>query len=140
MPGYYCIALVSLCSLLPGILGQQNYTYEDLQPCSLNTVEISKLGSEDSIEPCIIFDVQQDTPLNIFEEKSSRIAFVQVTPSNCGNHRDGAATGVQFLTQITTAKGSRLASIKITMSTFTSSVWLLEIQQVFPRKNTIADM
>lgn len=96
---------MSLCSLLPGILGQQNYTYEDLQPCSLNTVEISKLGSEDSIEPCIIFDVQQDTPLNIFEEKSSRIAFVQVTPSNCGNHRDGAATGVQFLNADNDGKG-----------------------------------
>jgi hypothetical protein len=71
----------------------------------LNTVEIAQLGPDDDLEPCIIFDVKPNEFAVRPENKSSTIALVQVTPSNCGNHRAGAVTGVQSLNANNGAKG-----------------------------------
>lgn len=106
MTCYHLVAL-SLLPFLPRILGLQNYTYQDLQLCALNTVELSNLGPGDNVEPCVIFDVQP-FPNASFAERSSRISIVQVTPSTCGNHRDGAFTGVQVLNAENDGKGTAI--------------------------------
>jgi hypothetical protein len=83
---------------------QNNYTFDDLEPCALNTAQISQLGPNEDIEPCVVFQVQPnefyesvDRPTNNNNASYSTIRMVQVTPSNCGNHRDGSVTGVESL-------------------------------------------
>ena len=93
------LRLLSLL-LVSSAFAQQDYRYEDLLPCSLSTVEMTQLGPNDVLDPCIIFDVR---PLSgggataAVSNTSSVIPLVQVTPSNCGNQRDGAVTAIQKL-------------------------------------------
>ena len=99
-----CLLFIWVFSLLTDTCAQKNYTFEDLEPCSLNTVQISKLGPDDELEPCIIFEVEPGDFV-VRPEMSSTISLVQVTPSGCGNHRDGAVTGVQSLNSDNGAMG-----------------------------------
>ena len=91
-------AIITLSLLLFLIVAttraQRNYSLEELHLCELSTVELNQLGPNDVLEPCIIFKVQPDEEVN-----STLIPLVQVTPSNCGNHRDGAVTAVRKLNE-----------------------------------------
>jgi hypothetical protein len=93
LQGALCLFLL----LLQTVQAQKNYTYDDLQPCDLDTVAISKLGPTDALEPCIIAKEYPFRTIGLNESQASIICMVQVTPSNCGNHRDGAVTGARML-------------------------------------------
>lgn len=98
----------SLCLfllLLPELYAQKNYTFADLKPCSLDTVEISKLAPDDDLEPCIIAEVYPFQTIGLSENQTTVLSMVQVTPSNCGNHRDGSVTGVQSINGDNGGKG-----------------------------------
>jgi hypothetical protein len=99
LPQLLGACLIALFSLpLSGVNAQRDYQISDLLPCSLSTVELAKLGPNDVLEPCIVFNIR---PLSgggataVADNQTSLIPLVQVTPSNCGNQRDGAVTAVQ---------------------------------------------
>lgn len=110
------------------------YTFADLKPCTSTSIEIGMLGPEQDIEPCIIYDIQpstetdgnrtrrrlEETENNDFGSWLSadesidtistaptifEIPMVQVTPSDCYNSRDGAATGVKSLNSDNDGRG-----------------------------------
>lgn len=97
----------------------KNYTYQDLKPCLLSSFELGALGPDDNLEPCIIFEELPTFLQNVLQDQrlqpkepiygsyngTSVISMVQVTPSNCFNHRDGAPTGVRFLNRDNDGKG-----------------------------------
>ena len=72
---------------------QRSYRFEDLLPCPLSSLEMSGLQPNDVLEPCILYEV---TPVDL-DNSTSVIPLVQVTPSNCANHRDGAFASVQIM-------------------------------------------
>jgi hypothetical protein len=118
------------------------YSFNNLKPCTLTSLQIANLNPDEDIEPCIIYDIvpskrdsgsgnrsrtrrrQQENQTeaiinndgggssNITTGSESNnndaiddsqnttiftISMVQVTPSSCNNHRDGAVTGVKAL-------------------------------------------
>lgn len=84
----------------------KNYSYPDLPACSLSTLEIAKLGPDEDLEPCIIFDVPPDQgSLAVESNLTFTVPIVQVTPSNCGDHRDGAVTGVRSVNGDSSGRG-----------------------------------
>lgn len=84
----------------------KNYSYADLSACALSTIEMAKLGPEDYLEPCVVFDVHpSQNSLFVKTNRTYVIPMVQVTPSNCGDHRDGAVTGVQTLNDDNDGRG-----------------------------------
>jgi hypothetical protein len=82
-----------------------NISFASLEMCSDSSYDMSKYGSEDVLAPCILYDIRDfshSDPAFVPEavdvvDRTSEITLVQVTPSNCHNHRDGAATAVKFL-------------------------------------------
>lgn len=92
--GFVCAPLYS-CLLLfilgAGLVKAQSNAYEisDLPRCTLTSLELTQLGPDDPLEPCILYDEGEDT--------SSTVTMVQVTPSSCHVHRDGVVTGVRKL-------------------------------------------
>jgi hypothetical protein len=84
----------------------KNYSYPDLPTCSLSTLEMAKLGPDDSLEPCIVYDIHPNqNALFVPTNRTFVIPIVQVTPSNCGDHRDGAVTGVRSMNDDNHGKG-----------------------------------
>lgn len=81
-----------------------NHTFADLKPCELTSLEISQLGPGEPLEPCIISEVYPFRT-NLPENQTSVINIVQVTPSNCASHRDGAPLGVEALNGDNSGKG-----------------------------------
>ena len=75
----------------------RNYTFQDLLPCTLTSLELSRLGADESIEPCILADVQPTTVSQASNNRSALVTSVQVTPVGCPPHRDGAVTAANFL-------------------------------------------
>jgi hypothetical protein len=87
--------------------------------CNRTSLELSQVSSEDIIEPCLLYDIHVDhhhdnhdgdvnDAININSNSTgatatstntttTEIVLVQVTPSTCRDHRDGAATAVQKL-------------------------------------------
>jgi len=100
--------LVLSCLLLCQAASARNYTFGELLPCTLNTLQLAQLGPNDHIEPCIIFDVRPNQFAAVEANKSATISIVQVTPSGCGNQRDGTVTGVQSLNNDYGGKGIAL--------------------------------
>ena len=84
-----------------------NYEYSSLRQCTLSTKELAALGPDDELEPCVIHEVlpYQWASSNDPSLTSSVIPIVQVTPSNCHNHRDGAVTGVESINSDNGGKG-----------------------------------
>ena len=73
----------------------RNYSFGDLQPCPLTSLELSRLSADESIEPCILYDIQPSSfPTT---NRSTIVTSVQVTPHSCHPHRDGAVTAAHFL-------------------------------------------
>jgi len=98
--------ILLFCSVIsPTILAQHNFTYTSLQKCALSSWELNKQGSKDAVEPCILYDIESKDSSNVPGHESSVITIVQVTPSSCFNHRDGAVTGVQKMNSDNDGKG-----------------------------------
>ena len=110
--------VVSLLALSSFVCGQQqqqkNYTYSTLQRCSLSSKEVASLGPNDILEPCIIHEVlpYQWSANNDPNLTYSVIPIVQVTPSGCSNHRDGAVTGVESVNSDNNFKGIEIGFTK----------------------------
>ena len=100
-----CLFLLLLQTVTVQAQTNSNYTFDDLQPCGLDTVAISKLGPTDDLEPCVIAKVYPFQTTGLNESQASIISMVQVTPSNCGNHRDGSVTGVHVLNADNESRG-----------------------------------
>jgi hypothetical protein len=106
----FTLLLLSLpsSSVLVLVSAQRDYQFSDLLPCSLSTVELAQLGPNDVLEPCIVFQIR---PLSgggataLADNTTSLLQLVQVTPSNCGNQRDGAVTAVQKLNADSSGQG-----------------------------------
>jgi hypothetical protein len=97
----------------------KDYSYQDLKPCPMPSPQLGELGPDDDLEPCVMYEVlptffenelqyqllQPKGPIHGTYGDTSVISMVQVTPSNCFNHRDGAPTGVNRLNQDNNGKG-----------------------------------
>mmetsp|Transcript_4208 Transcript_4208/g.6153 ORF Transcript_4208/g.6153 Transcript_4208/m.6153 type:complete len:975 (-) Transcript_4208:117-3041(-) len=85
-------------------LEEREFTYSDLQPCALSSVELHKKNqAEDYVEPCIIADVQP--PENQSNNRSAIITIIQVTRTSCGPWRDGSIIAVDKLNNDNDGKG-----------------------------------
>uniref|UniRef100_A0A7S4K6M6 G-protein coupled receptors family 3 profile domain-containing protein n=1 Tax=Odontella aurita TaxID=265563 RepID=A0A7S4K6M6_9STRA len=87
--------------------GNSNYDFPTLDECSESSLALSKYGPEDELTPCILQSIR-DFDNNVdstFNDNTSEITLVQVTPSICHNHRDGAVTSVRLLNQDNGGKG-----------------------------------
>ena len=73
-------------------------SFADLRPCGATSAELAKYRPDDALAPCLLYDIRDD-------ESPAEVALVQVTPSNCNNHRDGAATSVRLLNSSNDGKG-----------------------------------
>ena len=101
--GWLWLALVAFC--LPdaqfvraqplGDKSLQNYTFADLAPCTLTSLELTQLGADEYVEPCILAHVQPMVPPK--SNRSALVTSVQVTPVGCASHRDGAVTAAHVL-------------------------------------------
>jgi hypothetical protein len=75
----------------------------------LNTLQLAQIGPNGYIEPCIIFYVRPNQFAAAEANKLATISsMVQVTTADCGNHSDGAMTGVQSLNNNNGGKGIAL--------------------------------
>ena len=105
--------------LLTGVSSQsdmspENLSFGSLEECSDSSYTMSRFGPEDVLAPCVLYDIRDfsysnpdlsleliDIDLQAIEgtspNRTSEITLVQVTPSSCHNHRDGAATAVKLL-------------------------------------------
>ncbi len=88
------IFLLVLSSLSIGAAADETLTFSSLEKCTDSSFELSKYGAEDELSPCVLYD-EQDFPGD--NNATSEITLVQVTPSFCHNHRDGAVTAVKLL-------------------------------------------
>jgi len=75
------------------IAAVRNYSFEDLLPCTRTSLELSMELPDDSVEPCILYDINP----NEGDNTTAVIPLVQVTPALCKDHRDGAAAAVEIL-------------------------------------------
>ncbi|KAL7535580.1 hypothetical protein ACHAWF_005205 [Thalassiosira exigua] len=62
-------------------------------------------GADVELAPCVLYDVQP-TPPSSPEEDFAEVTLVQVTPSICHNHRDGAKTALHFLNGNNSGRGT----------------------------------
>eukprot|EP00984_Skeletonema_dohrnii_P029715 scaffold20560_cov93-Skeletonema_dohrnii-CCMP3373.AAC.3 len=86
----------------------------NLPPCPATSYEISQYGPETPLSACILYDLNplNDDALfvnstNAADEPSSftEVGLVQVTPSGCHNHRDGANTAISKLNNDNDGRG-----------------------------------
>lgn len=82
-----------------------SYLFEDLQPCTLTSLELSKLESDVSIEPCILDNVQPPNNSSATTLAPTVVTTVQVTPVGCSVHRDGAVTAANKLNEDNDGQG-----------------------------------
>ena len=73
----------------------RDYTFAELLPCTYTSLELSKLGADVHVEPCILADVQP--PNSATTNRTTLVTSVQVTPVGCAPHRDGAITAAHVL-------------------------------------------
>jgi len=104
-----------------------NLTFGSLEPCSNSSYTMSKYTKDDSLEPCILYDIRDFSARDLVFEliasnlvgiandngisndtTTSEITMVQVTPSRCHNHRDGAATAVKLLNANNNGRGTSI--------------------------------
>jgi hypothetical protein len=110
----------------------QNVTFSSLNRCPVSSLSMSKYGPEDALDPCIVYDIRDsmfETELSSLlnapsiskmvdamglresinndenEDTISEITLVQVTPSLCNNHRDGATVSVRKMNAANDGKG-----------------------------------
>ena len=78
----------------------------NLPPCPATSYEISQYGPETPLSACILYDLNPRSDDALFvnstinstnatdEPSFTEVGLVQVTPSGCHNHRDGANTAI----------------------------------------------
>ena len=101
----FIVPLISMGAAAQSTTPSANLSFASLEMCSDSSYDMSKYGSEDVLAPCILYDIRDfphSDPDFVSEavddvDRTSEITLVQVTPSNCHNHRDGAATAVKLL-------------------------------------------
>ena len=82
---------IILSSILPTINSQDvdtTVSFSTLPACNESSLTIAGYGADDVMEACLLYDVQDDdikSSNNI--AKTTEVALVQVTPSNCNNQR-----------------------------------------------------
>jgi len=103
-------------------MSPENLSFGSLEACSDSSYTMSRFGPEDVLAPCILYDIRDfshsnsdlsleliDVDLEAIEgtssNRTSEITLVQVTPSSCHNHRDGAATAVKLMNANHDGKG-----------------------------------
>eukprot|EP00934_Nitzschia_sp_Nitz4_P002197 Nitzschia sp. Nitz4//scaffold242_size29646//5712//8904//NITZ4_008047-RA/size29646-processed-gene-0.10-mRNA-1//1//CDS//3329543803//2197//frame0 len=101
---FWLIALQALVNVNASTTASyKNYSYEDLLPCTLSTVELTDISQTYDLEPCVIFHIDPSTDPSTNELPSnatrSIIPLVQVTPSGCGEWRDGPIVGLSKLNE-----------------------------------------
>lgn len=101
--------MLSLAVLLDASLAQlapkDEYHYERLLPCTLSSLELSKLGPNDPLEPCILYDEKPVGGTPDYDGVTSLITMVQVSPSSCKEQRDGALVATRKMNQDNGGKG-----------------------------------
>ena len=80
-------------------------TFDSLSPCTMTSLELSDLDSESQIDPCIVYDVVPPALEGEDGAKTTDISIVQVTPTGCKDHRDGAVTAVEKMNADNGGKG-----------------------------------
>jgi hypothetical protein len=88
-----------------------NITFASLERCSDSSFNMSKYGAEDVLPPCIVHDIY-DPDFVSEANRTSEITLVQVTPSGCHNHRDGAVTAVKKLNADSDGMGTPVGYLK----------------------------
>ena len=85
------IAILLHFSILPTIYSQdvEPISFATLPTCTESSLTIAGYGAEDIMDACLLYDVQDDNmkSSNNVDDKTTEVALVQVTPSNCNNHR-----------------------------------------------------
>ena len=84
------VAILLLFSILPTIYSQdiEPISFSTLPTCTESSLTIAGYGAEDVMDACLLYDIQDDMKSsNNIDDKTTEVALVQVTPSNCNNHR-----------------------------------------------------
>ena len=86
------ILILLLSSVLPTIDAQDvdPISFSTLPICNESSLTIAGYGAEDVMDACLLYDIQDDDmklPSSNIDDKTTEVALVQVTPSNCNNHR-----------------------------------------------------
>ena len=88
-----------------GALAEQ-WKFENLQSCSLSTLEIYNLESNETMDPCVLYDVGPNAKNNgTVASYDLLVTHVMVTSSNCRDHRDGAVVAIDKLNEDNEGKG-----------------------------------
>jgi hypothetical protein len=100
----FIVPFFSMGAAAQSTMSSANLSFTSLEMCSDSSYNMSKYGSEDVLAPCILYDIRDFSHSDpdfvsdsIDADNTSEITLVQVTPSDCNNHRDGAATAVKLL-------------------------------------------
>ena len=65
-------------------------SFSTLPTCTESSLTIAGYGADDIMDACLLYDIQDDDIIkssNNIDDKTTEVALVQVTPSNCNNHR-----------------------------------------------------
>ncbi|KAK1740327.1 GABA-B receptor [Skeletonema marinoi] len=89
----------------------------NLPPCPATSYEISQYGPETPLSACILYDLNPRSDDALFVNSTinstnaadqpsfTEVGLVQVTPSGCHNHRDGANTAISKLNNDNDGRG-----------------------------------
>eukprot|EP00985_Skeletonema_marinoi_P012323 scaffold5928_cov128-Skeletonema_marinoi.AAC.1 len=89
----------------------------NLPPCPATSYAISQYGPETPLSACILYDLNPRSDDALFvnstinstnaigEPSFTEVGLVQVTPSGCHNHRDGANTAISKLNNDNDGRG-----------------------------------
>ena len=85
------VEILLLSSILPTIYSQDigsTLSFSTLPTCTESSLTIAGYGAEDVMDACLLYDIQDDDiKSSNVDDKTTEVALVQVTPSNCNNHR-----------------------------------------------------
>jgi len=88
------VEILLLSSILPTINSQDvgsTLSFSTLPTCTESSLTIAGYGAEDVMDACLLYDIQDDDDMKLpssnVDDKTTEVALVQVTPSNCNNHR-----------------------------------------------------
>lgn len=102
------ILLFALSCLSMGADAQSaNLTFSSLAKCSDSSFNLSSYGVEDVLEPCVLYDIRDFSEDDV-DDVTAEVTLVQVTPTHCHNHRDGAVTAVNVLNANNDNMGTRI--------------------------------
>ena len=82
----------------------------NLPPCPATSYEISQYGPETPLSACILYDLNPPNNDNDNSDSNAssfftEVGLIQITPSICHNHRDGANTAISILNNDNNGRG-----------------------------------